>query len=96
MGQGSAMSAAAGYMAFTLYVGAAMHDANGDQKRLMQTKLPPLISRAKTVTHDPDEWRLVAESILINVQRIMGPEWRPIGEWAERIDALLKEKAKEQ
>lgn len=79
-----------GYLAFTLYFGAALHDASGDQKRLLRTALPPLIRRAK-VEKDPDQWNLIAQSMLIKVHQIM-PEWPgPTGEWLEQIKKLIPE-----
>ena len=86
---GAAMSAS-GYAAFTLYFGAALHDASGDQRRLLRTTLPPLIKRAKE-EKDPEQWKLIAQSMLIKVHQIM-PEWPgPTGEWLAQIKALLPE-----
>lgn len=80
-----------GYLAFTLYVGAAVADATGDQRRLLDTNMNPLLKRMKEVQEDAREWGLVAESMLINIHRIMGPDWRPKEDWLRQIKFLLKD-----
>lgn len=80
-----------GYLAFTLYLGAAMNDASGDQRRLLRTTMKPLLARMKEVQEDGREWGLVAQSVLINVHRIMGLEWRPNHEWSNQIKLLLQD-----
>jgi hypothetical protein len=79
-----------GSAAFVLYFGAALHDASGDQRRLLRTTLPPLIRRAKE-EQDPEQWRLIAISMVMTVRRIM-PEWPgPTGEWLTQIRKLIPE-----
>lgn len=82
----------AGQLALTLYVGAAIADASGDQKRLLNTTLPPLLRRAKQEAHDNAQYKLVVESMILTIGRIMGSEWRPRGEAADYINQLLKER----
>jgi hypothetical protein len=78
-----------GYVAFTLYVGAAFREANRDQRSLLRTKLRPLIERMRQCSNDPREWGLVAHSIFININRIMGANWSPNEEWSRQIKLLL-------
>lgn len=80
-----------GHLAYTLYVGAALADANGDQTRLLRTKLPPMLKRMKELKDDDHNWRLAAQSLLMRIHEVMGKDWRPKGEWATQINALLKE-----
>lgn len=80
-----------GYLAFTLYMAAAMNDGSGDQKRLLHTDLKPLLERMKEVQEDGREWGLVAQSMLLKVDKIMGPEWQPTAEWRNQIHLLMKD-----
>lgn len=80
-----------GYVAFTLWIGAAVHDATPDQRRLIQTQCRPLIERAREVSGNAEEWALVAKSIMMTVNHIMGPKWPgPQGEWLEQIERMVK------
>lgn len=78
-----------GYVAFTLYVGAAFRDANRDQRSLLRTRIPPMIERLRECSDNAHEWKLVAESILIVINRIMGPKWLPSEEWMIQINLML-------
>lgn len=78
-----------GYMAYTLYIGAAFADANGDQTRLLRTKLPPMLKRMRELQGDDHNWPLAAKSLLMRIQEVMGPKWRPSDPWMAQIKALL-------
>lgn len=80
----------AGYLALTLYVAAARNDANGDQRQLLRTMLPPMIQRMRDYQNDDHNWPLAAKSLLMRVHQIMGPQWRPKGEWDAYITTLLR------
>lgn len=85
-----------GYLALTLYMGAAFAEANGDQKRLMRTNLQPMIQRMREEANDDVQWRLAVQSLLIRVQQVMGENWRPKGEAGDYIRRLLNESIQER
>lgn len=85
-----------GYVALTMYVGAAFSEGSGDQKRLLRTKLPPMIRRMREEAHDEQQWRLAVQSLLIRVQEVMGTGWTPRGETGEYIRRLMSESIKER
>jgi hypothetical protein len=86
----------AGYAALTLYVGAAYAEASGDQKSLLNTKLPPMIRRMRAEAHDEEQWRLATQSLLIRIHEVMGRDWRPRGQTGLTIAHLLKEATQER
>lgn len=71
-----------GWLAFSLYIGAANAEATPAQRTLLRTALPPLIQELRVS-------REAALPILQAVTRIMGPGWRPTGDWAHQIDLLV-------
>jgi hypothetical protein len=87
--QAEGMSALAGYIAFTLFFGAAWNDATEEQREALHTKTAPLLEEAKDRSTSPARGRQLIAMILVETQRIMGDEWRPSGDWATQIDKLL-------
>lgn len=78
-----------GYLALTLYVSAAVHDATPSQRRLLNTRLNPLLAQMKDLSGDDEQWRLAVKSLLIRLHGVMGNDWRPSGEWLAQINALM-------
>jgi hypothetical protein len=85
-----------GYVALTMYIGAAFAEGSGDQKRLLHTKLPPMIKRMRQEAHDDEQWRLAVQSLLIRVQEVMGTGWMPKGETGDYIRRLMSESIQER
>lgn len=85
-----------GYVALTIYVSAAFAEGNGDQRRLLHTKLPPMIKRMRAEAHDDEQWRLALQSLLIRIQEVMGVGWMPRGEIGEYIRRLISESIQER
>lgn len=83
------MSAVAGYLAFTLFFGAAWHDATEQQRETLRAKIKPLMEDMKEPSISPAHGRQLTVMILVETQRIMGDDWKPSGQWATQIDKLL-------
>jgi len=66
-----------GYMAFTLLIGAANADADDYQRNRLRAELLPLLE-------DTKHWN--GPAILQTFHDIMGPSWKPKGEWASAIE----------
>lgn len=81
------------WVAFTLYITAARYDANPSQLTALRSQVVPAIQDLKRRDVTAEEIRRLLAIVINRVQGIMGPQWRPTGEWMEAIDALLgKEK----
>lgn len=83
------MSALAGYLAFTLFSGAAWNDAAPEQREALRAKIKPLTAEALDRSTSPARGRQLTAMILVETQRIMGDDWKPSGQWADQIDRLL-------
>lgn len=83
------MSAGGGYVALALYVRAAFEEATGDQRRLLRTKLPPMLRRMRELQNDDHNWPLAVKSLLLRVHQVMGPEWLPKEDSLKQIKLLL-------
>lgn len=83
------MSAFAGYLAFTLFFGAAWHDATDEQREALRAKIAPLLEESKDKSTSPPRGRQLTAMILVETQRIMGDDWKPRDDWATQIDKLL-------
>lgn len=83
------MSAFAGYLAFTLFFGAAWNDATEERREALRTKIKPLLEESKDKSTSPARGRQLTAMILTETQRIMGDGWQPSGQWADQIDKLL-------
>lgn len=79
----------AGWLSFTLYVGAANADATPDQRDQLRERLGPLLPLIKS--SNPGVWRPAAADILNAIGEVMGPDWRPRDEWNDQIKLLLTE-----
>lgn len=80
-----------GYLAFNLYIGAAFHDADEDQRYRMRQRLLPQVAQAREVRDNAEAWGVVAKSMLMVVHEVMGPSWAPQGEWMEAITSMIGE-----
>lgn len=70
-----------------MFIGAANQDATPEQRaRLRGEALPPLKDETLTAAQ-------AYEKTVRTAAAIMGPDWRPRGEWDEWITALLREAA---
>lgn len=78
-----------GNLALVLYLRAAWAEASLDQKKLLRTKLNPMIKRMCQEVGNDHEYRLALKSMLIRLHEVMGKEWRPKGGDAEQIKLLL-------
>jgi hypothetical protein len=85
----SPVSAFAGYLAFTLFFGAAWNDATEEQRAALRAKIAPLLEESKDESASPARGRQLTAMILVETQRIMGDEWKPQGDWSTQIDKLL-------
>jgi hypothetical protein len=68
---------------FVLFLGAAMHDANTEQRKQLREKVNPLLERYRVTGHEV--------LVRIAVRDVMGQDWRPSGDWKKQID-LLRDK----
>lgn len=78
----------AGWLSFTLFFGAAMHDATDRQRALLNTRITPLLSKMRD--NDPAVWKPAVGQVLETIQIVMGPNWAPSGDWKTQIDLLLQ------
>jgi hypothetical protein len=88
-GTAEGMSAFAGYLAFTLFFGAAWSDATPEQREALRAMTTPLLEEYKDESTSPARGRQLTAMILEETQRIMGDEWQPSGDWATQIGKLL-------
>ena len=70
-----------------MFIGAARADADPTQRDRLKAEIPPLLEE---YVHGGSP-----ETVLRRVVEIMGPQWRPTGEWATWIDGLTKREAAE-
>jgi hypothetical protein len=71
-----------GHLALVMFIGAARADADPTQRDRLKAEIPPLLEE---YVHEGSP-----ETVLRQVVEIMGPQWRPTGEWATWIDGLTK------
>lgn len=76
MGFGSALTV-------VMFVGAANADASPDQRALLKDAIKPLRDDSLT----PSEAYV---AVVLGTAEVMGPDWRPTGQWDEWITALLE------
>jgi hypothetical protein len=81
--------AVAGYLALTLFVGAAIADARPHQRAKLRAQLPAHTGRLRQC-RTGEEAASVVRDILAATQSIMGATWAPTGEWLEMINSLTK------
>jgi hypothetical protein len=74
------MTSLADGLAFTLWVGAANADATPEQRRRIQDSIPIALEHYVV---DGDEM-----PVRTIIQIVMGPDWKPTGEWADFIASL--------
>jgi hypothetical protein len=65
-----------------LFIGAANKDATPEQRARLKTEALPILRD----TPDPKE---AMASAVLKTAEVMGPEWRPAGEWDEAITNVL-------
>lgn len=76
-----------GHLALVMFIGAARADADPTQRDRLKAEIPPLLEEYGDGGSP--------ETVLRQVVEIMGPQWRPTGEWATWIDGLTKREAAE-
>jgi hypothetical protein len=77
----------AGWLAFTLFFGAAMHDASPAQEKELRQHFH---DRKDELRHrSPAVWRPALRSFMASVQETMGSDWAPQGEWDAQIKLLV-------
>lgn len=81
--------AVAGYMAFTLYIGAAVNDGTSEQRIELRSRISPMLESWKTL-EDRKKSKEMMLSILETVHLVMPEGWRPTGESREYIMMLLE------
>jgi hypothetical protein len=79
----------AGWLAFTLFFGAAMHDASPAQEKELRQHFH---DHKDGLRHrSPAVWRPALRSFMVSVQETMGADWAPRGEWDAQIKLLVAE-----
>jgi hypothetical protein len=81
-------NALGGYMAFVLFIGAAMNDAFEWQRVAIRQQLGVHLEHMRS--DDLKEAKTAMAACLSSVQQIMGRNWAPQGQWAQQIEVLLK------
>lgn len=79
----------AGYLALTLYVGAAINDADLAQKKRLQNEIKPHLDQLRTA----EEKKMVRNAVLgvfETIQEVMGPDWKPASAHWQFIQRLLR------
>jgi hypothetical protein len=79
------MTKLGGYMAFILFVYAAMHDANEEQRARLRSEVRPLLDAMRAKTSSEREMTAVMEKIL----EIMGDDWQMNEESRKWINKVL-------
>lgn len=82
----------AGYLAFTLFIGAARADADFDQLARLRAEVMPVIERLAAPKLPVAEQRKLMYIVGTRLQDIMGKDWQPRDEWWSQIQALIGEK----
>jgi hypothetical protein len=82
------MTKLAGYMAFILFMGAAMHDANEEQRARLNSEVRPLLDAMRAKTAGEREMTAVMEKVL----EVMGDNWQMNEESRKWIELMLGEK----
>lgn len=77
-----------GYLAFTMFVGAAWEDAFEYQRVMIRTQGRVHLEHMRA--KDPAVGKAAMVAFLKDIQEIMGPKWKPSGEWAVVIENMLK------
>lgn len=80
-------SSLGGYMAFVLFMGAAFNDAFEWQRVAMRQQLSAHLEKMKSA--DPAEGKAAMAEALQTVQKIMGKDWSPTGDWGAQIEKLI-------
>lgn len=80
-------SALGGYVAFVLFMGAAYNDAFEWQRKAIRDECSDHLQRMKS--KDPAEGKQAMVDTLETVQKIMGQDWQPQGEWMTTIQNML-------
>lgn len=90
MVDGNGSHPVAGWLAFTMFLGAAWNDATATQRQELQRHLNPALTQLKQDDLNAEQVRYLLRTILVYTQTIMGPSWEPTGEWMAVIQAMLK------
>lgn len=68
-------------LAFTVYVASARVDATSEQAAELRQEILPLLDQYRA-------GEIPEDVIFCKVEEIMGPNWRPSGDWLEQLDVL--------
>lgn len=80
------MSTAVGRaLVVVMFVGAANADATPEQREQLKEAITPLRDQDLTASE-------AYKAVVYGVADVMGPHWRPRGEWEEWITALLDDR----
>jgi hypothetical protein len=77
-----------GFMAFILFVGAAVHDANEEQRARLNLEMPPLLDAMR----DKESYKREMAAVMEGVLEIMGDDWQMDEESRKWIDVLLEDR----
>lgn len=80
-------SAVAKWLVFSLYFGAAMHDASPTQRASLRNCMEPVLRNLRS--DDPDVWKPAVRNAFEVITVIMGEQWEPTGAWADNINSLM-------
>jgi hypothetical protein len=78
------MDAFGAALTVVMFVGAANSDATPEQRTQLKDAIAPLSDKSIPASD-------AYAQVIRRTADVMGPEWRPSGEWAEWITALLEE-----
>jgi hypothetical protein len=77
-----------GYVAFILFVHAALHDANAEQRVRLRTEVRPLLDVMRDKEAGEEGMMMVMEKIM----DIMGKNWKMNDESRQWIESMLGDK----
>lgn len=83
--------AVAGWMTFTMFVGAAYSDCTGPQREELRRHLNPVLRQLKQKDLNGEQVRHLVRTALKYTQVVMGDDWAPTGEWMVTIKSMLGE-----
>lgn len=79
-----------GYLAFTLFIGAAFADSEPAKRQELRDALQPLIPEMRDKSTSLARWAQLAEMMLRETYRIMGDDWEMPADFKHQIKLLLR------
>lgn len=73
-------------MVLLTWVGAANHDATPEQRAQLREVI-------RVLRDDSVPTAKAYEQVIRETAAVMGPDWRPTGEWAAQIESLMRDTA---